>query len=354
MAKAKKLPSGSWRCLVYDYTDDTGKRHYRSFTSDDPSPRGKREAEFLAAQYATDKKMHAQNTSNIRFKDALDQYIDTKRNVLSQSTIRGYAALKNSYGFLLDMNIKDITQKDVQKWANQFSLDRSPKTVRNAHGLLSAVLYSNNIAPLKTTLPQNTIPKYHVPTDGEVSKVIQYFLSQNDKDMVNAVYLAAYGTLRRSEICGLTSEDISGNTIHVHSALVKDDDHHFTQKKTTKTISSDRYIEFPQFVIDSLPKSGRLVSLCPDVISNRFRRAVYKLELPRFRFHDLRHYSASVMHAIGIPDVYIMERGGWSSDTVLKRIYRGSMEDYKKQFVDKTNKHFEAMQHEIQHENIKA
>ena len=34
MAKAKKLKSGSYRCLVYDYTDGTGKRHYESFTAD--------------------------------------------------------------------------------------------------------------------------------------------------------------------------------------------------------------------------------------------------------------------------------------------------------------------------------
>lgn len=25
MATAKKLPSGSWRCRVYDYTDENGK-----------------------------------------------------------------------------------------------------------------------------------------------------------------------------------------------------------------------------------------------------------------------------------------------------------------------------------------
>lgn len=55
MATAKKLKSGSWRCLVYDYTDENGKRHYRSFTSADPSSRGKREAERMAADYAVEK-----------------------------------------------------------------------------------------------------------------------------------------------------------------------------------------------------------------------------------------------------------------------------------------------------------
>ena len=46
MATAKKLPSGSWRCQVYDYTDANGKRHYTSF----PAPT-KKEAEYKGAQF---------------------------------------------------------------------------------------------------------------------------------------------------------------------------------------------------------------------------------------------------------------------------------------------------------------
>lgn len=33
MATAKKLPSGSWRCLVYTGTDINGRRKYKSFTA---------------------------------------------------------------------------------------------------------------------------------------------------------------------------------------------------------------------------------------------------------------------------------------------------------------------------------
>ncbi len=50
MAKAKKLKSGSWRCLVYDYTDLDGKQHYESFTA--PT---KKEAEYLAAEFSLTK-----------------------------------------------------------------------------------------------------------------------------------------------------------------------------------------------------------------------------------------------------------------------------------------------------------
>jgi len=58
MATAKKLSSGSWRCQVYDHTDENGKRHYKSFTSSDPTPKGKRVAEKMAADFATEKENH--------------------------------------------------------------------------------------------------------------------------------------------------------------------------------------------------------------------------------------------------------------------------------------------------------
>ena len=54
MAKAKKLPSGKWRALVYDYTDSNGKRKYQSFTAET-----KKEAEFLAAHYCLNKKVRS-------------------------------------------------------------------------------------------------------------------------------------------------------------------------------------------------------------------------------------------------------------------------------------------------------
>lgn len=136
--------------------------------------------------------------------------------------------------------------------------------------------------------------------------------------------------------------------IHVHKAAVFNDKGELI-KKTTKTISSDRYIDLPSYVTDLFPKSGYIVNITPDVITSRFERAIKKLDLPHFRFHDLRHYSASVMHAIGVPDQYIMERGGWSSDAVLKQIYRGTMDDYRQQFIEQTNAHFVKMQHKMQH-----
>ena len=124
----------------------------------------------------------------------------------------------------------------------------------------------------------------------------------------------------------------------------------YTLKKLTKTQESDRYIEIPEFVTDTFPKEGPIVQITPDAITRRLQRTIQKLDIPYFRFHDLRHYSASIMHAIGVPDQYIMQRGGWSSDRILKDIYRGTMDDYQRKYTDKTNDYFSKMQHEMQHE----
>ena len=342
MAKAKKLPSGAWRALVYDYTDQDGKRHYESFTAST-----KKEAERDAAEFSFSKKSKGKN-AEMSLRDAITKYCDLKSNVLSPSTLRGYRILaRNSYKSIEDYPLKLFTTDLMQSWVNEYATDHSPKSVRNAHGLLSAVL--DTFAPevnFRSTLPQQIKKDLYVPSDDDIKALLTYF-SAKDKDMEIAVYLAAFGTLRRSEVCALTAEDVHGNTISVNKAIVK------APKgwaiKTTKTVSSTRDVEMPQFVIDKLPTTGKLVNLMPDKVTTHFESALKHLNIPHFRFHDLRHYAASIMHAIGVPDQYIMQRGGWSSDRTLKAIYRGTIEEYTKKYNDVTLQHFDKMQHEMQH-----
>lgn len=82
MAAAKKLPSGSWRCLVYGYTDSNNKRHYKSFTANT-----KKEAERLAANYAVDKQESIAIPEYI-LSEVVEAYCNLKSNVLSPSTLQ--------------------------------------------------------------------------------------------------------------------------------------------------------------------------------------------------------------------------------------------------------------------------
>lgn len=90
------------------------------------------------------------------------------------------------------------------------------------------------------------------------------------------------------------------------------------------------------------------------MITNRFKDILERAGIPHFRFHDLRHYCASVQHAFGVPDAYIMQRDGWGNDRVLKEVYRHALKDKVSEMDDKANNYFESMQHEIQHNKKSA
>lgn len=344
MAKAKKLPSGSWRAQSYDYTDDSGKRHYKSFTA--PT---RKEAEFMAAEYQVQKKKPS--STDISFSCALENYITNKTPVLSPSTIRGYKNIQKVFledfkNFCL-LQINDITHDDIQKVINIDSDKRNPKTVRNHHGLMSAVIgaYRPDFA-LNTTLPQRVRPDLHIPSDEEIKLLMN---AVKDTELEIPVMLAAFGTMRRGEICGLDIKDLHENIIHVHHSLVQDSEGAL-KLKAPKTYSGDRFVEIPNFVAEKIKKKGYITDLKPHSITIMFGRVLDKNKIPHFRFHDLRHYSASIQHALGIPDAYIMQRGGWGSDTVLKSVYRHAMNDRQKDMSQLANNHFEElMQHEISH-----
>ena len=61
------------------------------------------------------------------------------------------------------------------------------------------------------------------------------------------------------------------------------------------------------------------------MITDQLKDIWERAGIPHFDFHDLRHYCASVQHALGVPDAYIMQRGGWGNDRVLKEVYRHAL-----------------------------
>jgi integrase len=336
MATAKKLPSGSWRCRIY-VGKENGKDIYKSFTAST-----KKEAEFMATQYLMDSKEKKSRKSEKLFSEELDIYISTKEAVLSPATIRGYRnierILNKNYPDFFNMKISDIEQEHVQRIVSDLAKTKSPKTVRNYHGLISAVIGSN--LNLNTTMPQKVQPELYIPSDDEIKALV---IAVKDTELEIPVLLGAFCMMRRGEICGLDmKKDINGNTIHVHHSLVLGPDKQW-HLKAPKTTTSDRYIEAPQFVIDRIKEVGHITNLNPHSISIMFQRVLERNNIPHFRFHDLRHYSASIRHALGIPDAYIMADGGWCSDKVLKAVYRHAMSDRKKEMSDKANSHFSSL-----------
>lgn len=69
----------------------------------------------------------------------------------------------------------------------------------------------------------------------------------------------------------------------------------------------------------------------PSSITQHLKRLEKKLELPIFSLHKLRHYFASEMSALGVPEADILKMGGWETDHVMKSVYRHSMMEKEEQ-----------------------
>lgn len=213
MAKPKKMPSGKWRVRVYDYTDSDNKKHYRSFTA--PT---RKEVQFLANECLLNK--DSDTYEDMTLKEAYKRYINSKSAVLSPSTIRGYRlSEKNDFPKLMRTKLSKLTQEDIQIAINEMATHLSPKTIRNRYGTLTAVL--NVYRPqlrLHITLPKPRKPKkeYIIPTTDEVNKL----LAEADNRIRVPILLASAGSLRRSEVCALTKEDITDFGVHINKAMV--------------------------------------------------------------------------------------------------------------------------------------
>jgi integrase len=346
--KRKKgvLPSGNVRVQVYLYTDDKGKRHYKSFVA--PS---RKEAKEMATRWKLDMKdkpieqyndPEEEEDEDITVSQAIERYLSVKKGVLSPSTLRGYVGMQRQYfdGVFGRKRLSELSNPSVQIWVSDLAGKQlSPKTVRNAYGLLSASL--EIFAPdltLKVKLPQKKRPDLYCPNDNDIKKLLDAI---KGTDLEIAVLLAAFGPLRRGEISALTDKNVEGRIIHVRNNMVKGPDNQWYIKQP-KTDDSTRDVEMPAFVIDRISgKKGKLVDMNPDYITHRFGRVLKKIDVPHFRFHDLRHYAASIMHAIGVPDQYILQRGGWASDNIMKAVYRNVIDLESVRQNKKINKHFE-------------
>ena len=243
--------------------------------------------------------------------------------------------------YIKDIPCVKITDRILQQWLDELEEEHSPKTLKNAYSLIHAslmeVLPRSTVLDWRIKLPTISKKKVVVPSMEEINTLLSYF-KENDKDMYIVCLLSAFGTMRRSEMCGLTAEDVCDNIISINKALVLNGDSHDWILKTTKTEQSTRDVVMPVKVIKELPKEVRIVNLTPSAVTDRFIRARRKLNInDDVTLHCLRHFSASIMHELGALNETIMRRGGWSNDFTLNRHYRGSIEEYDRAFTDKLN-----------------
>lgn len=309
--KIEKLPSGSYRIRKM-YKGKT----YTVITEYKPT---QKQAITLLADAL---KKAESKAACLTFQKAAENYVDMKRNVLSPRTIKEYAECVGRFPeWFLKIPVVDITQIEINRIVNEFSKTRSPKTVRNYHGFISAILGTFNPSlRISTTLPQKLKNEPYSPSQEDVKRILA---EMQDTPYEIPLTLACYG-MRRSEICALLPEDIEGDVVHITKALVLDENKKWVIK-TTKTTESTRDIIIPMELANKIKAQGYIYKGHPNTISDCLKRTEKKLGIPDFSLHKLRHYFASQMSALGVPEADILKMGGWETDHVMKSVYRHSM-----------------------------
>ena len=325
MAKIEKLPSGNYRIRVYDKTTKSRK----SFTA-----ATKAEVKLLAAEWENGIKEKAK-PKDLTLDEAVSEYIKSKENILSPSSIRGYEVIrKNSLGKLAQMKIRNITEKDLQMWVNANSAKYKPKSIKSQFGLVTATLRQNKIALDFDTVILPEAQKYEptIPTEQEIAKILTIV---EGTSVELPVTIAVTLGLRQSEIAALKWADYDGAFLSIHAAKVPNRENKYVVKDTTKSKASTRVIEVDDLLKSRLDRAERkteyISPMLPSSVLRKFQRLCEQNGLPHFTMHGQRHGNASLMLAQGVPDKYAMERLGQSSPNMIKNVYQHLYDSKKKE-----------------------
>lgn len=356
MAKAKKLPSGRWRTLVYSHTEKVwdessqsfiNKRKYESFDGDTAA-----ESEYNAAKFKLERKRMAR-PENLTLSEAIDKYINSCDNLLSPTTIQGYRKIqRNAFKNIMDIKIASLTNEmllnavneEAKRISNKNTKNPkpiSPKHLHNEYGFIRSVLH--RYAPMLDTnvkLPQKVVKIKEIIEPETIFRIIE----DEAVEFKLAVSLAMWLSFTKSEIRGLKRSSIYDGHLQINQVIV-DVDNKPIEKKQAKVFTRNRKHKIPPYIqslIDQLPPDQEyLVTWDGNKLYKRWSRILKNNNLPHMTFHDLRHVNASVMALLQIPDKYAMERGGWKTDSTMKGTYTHTFSKARKDVDQIIDNYFE-------------
>jgi integrase len=312
--------AGKWRCAV---SVEGGKR--RTFFG---KTKEEVEAKLIDFQHAKQHNAPLPPPRTLTVESYATDWLEGRRDHVRPSTWAGYRAnlVHHIVPSLGKTNLADLQPADVRRLHRESKARKlSARSVRYVHLVLSLCLkqaledglVSRNVATLAKPpgAPKATISPF---TPAEALK----FLEEVKGEPEECLYVTTLGLgLRRGEVLGLRWRDVnwSQRQISICGQLQRVS-HGGLVYVETKTSGSTAVLDAPDFVMDALlAQRDRLTfarqvqpdeyvfpgargeATDPDSVTHGFVRFCDKHNLRRTRFHDLRHATASLLLAKGVP-----------------------------------------------------
>lgn len=305
MGSIARRPNGQWRAR---YRDASGREHSKHFARKVDAQRwlDETQAARLTGQYVDPR------AGRISLREYAEAW--RERQVHRPTTVELVDSVLNRliYPSFADQRLSAIAPADIQAWVRMLSHTLAPSTVGMAHRILSGILKS---AVTDRRIPANPctgtrLPKVPPRRVQPITAAQLTALIQHAPERQRALIILAAGTgLRQGEIFGLTHDRINldERTLRVDRQLinVKGRQPFFAPPKSQASV---RIVPLPQTVIDALREHMTAFPSSPLVFTNRsgdplrrsafwseWRRTTRQAHLPDLRFHELRHYYASLL-----------------------------------------------------------
>lgn len=285
----------------------------KSFTADT-----KKEAERLANAYVYSQEGH----SGLTVSEAVEAYIAGRESILSPNTVKDYRITQKYHMKTIQRyKLENLDNKILQIWVNELSQKLSPKSVKNCYTLIASVLASEMPQKrIKVSMPKIIHADMQMPSESDIRAVRA---AVRGTDLEVPVELAVCCCMRRGEIAALLAhkEHIHRDSVTVRYNMIKSGNDWIC--KDPKTPTSYRTIPCPKELIF---KARNTDPILPSTITDHWIKLMKRMNLP-YRFHDLRHFSASAMLTV-MPRVDVERFGGWQHNSpVLSNIYTYNIDE---------------------------
>lgn len=295
----------------------------------------------------------------------LSDWLIKRKNEIRPTTYQSYENHINFYinPELGNIQLQILQSNQVQKFIDFLLEKYKPTTVQGTIKVLKKAL---NDAEISGLIKKNPIKHMKLPQNNEQSNFRTWsveesnrFLIHSKNSRINIAYiLAIYTGMRKGEVLGLRWRDVDFNarTISVLQTL------NLIKGKLTfgkpKSKSSQRRISIPDYVIRKLLEHKEIQKqekeifsyayndhdlvvaaengqpIWPRNLQRNFNNLILQSNVPKIRFHDLRHTHATIMLLNGEHPKVVSERLGHNRIGITLDTYSHVLPDMQRESAD--------------------